>query len=82
MLHEISANLYPQLPIASGRVSKKEIWRRSEQSTDAHEHLVELIKSKKVATAEEFWREYMQDTVVWLRKSGLSELRVIVSNKV
>ena len=82
MLHEISANVYPQLPMASGRVSKKAIWRRSEQSTDAHEHLVELIKNKKAARAEQFWREYMQDTADWLRKSGLSELRVKVSNKV
>jgi DNA-binding FadR family transcriptional regulator len=82
MLHEISANVYPQLPVASSRVSKKAIWRRSEQSTDAHESLVKLIKSKNASAAEEFWREYMQDTADWLRKSGLSELRVKVSNKV
>jgi GntR family transcriptional repressor for pyruvate dehydrogenase complex len=82
MLHEISANVYPQLPVATGRVTKKAIWSRSEQSTDAHESLVKLIKSKKPDAAEEFWREYMQDTADWLRKSGLSELRVQVSNKV
>jgi DNA-binding FadR family transcriptional regulator len=82
MLHEISANVYPQLPVASGRVSKKAIWRRSEESTDAHESLVKLIKSKNADAAEQFWREYMQDTADWLRKSGLSELRVKVSTKV
>jgi len=82
MLHEISANVYPQLPIASGRVTKKAIWRRSEQSTDAHETLVKLIKGKNADTAEKFWREYMLDTADWLRKSGLSELRVRVSHKV
>ncbi len=82
MLHEISANVYPQLPLAAGRVTKKAIWRRSEESTDAHESLVELVKAKKAAAAEKFWREYMQDTADWLQKSGLSELRVKVSNKV
>lgn len=82
MLHEISANIYAQLPVASGRVSKKAFWRRSEQSTDAHESLVKLIKNKNAESAEQYWREYMQDTANWLRKSGLSSLRVKVSNKV
>jgi len=82
MLHEISANVYPQLPVASGRVSRKAIWRRSEQSTDAHETLVELIRSKRAEKAEQFWRDYMRDTADWLKKSGLSELRVKVSNNV
>jgi DNA-binding FadR family transcriptional regulator len=75
MLHEISAHVYPQLPMSGGQVSKKAIWRRSEESTDAHETLVGLIKSKD-PTAEQFWREYMLDTAEWLKKSGLSELRV------
>ncbi len=82
MIHEISANVYPQLPLAAGRVSKKAIWTRSEESTDAHESLVQLIKTKKSAAAEKFWREYMTDTGDWLQKSGLSELRVKVSDKV
>lgn len=82
MIHEISANVYPQLPLATGKVSKKAIWTRSEQSTDAHESLVQLIKTKKSAAAEKFWREYMADTADWLHKSGLSELRIKVSDKV
>jgi len=82
MINEISANVYPQLPMAAGHVTKKEIWTRSEESTDAHESLVKLIKAKKSAAAEKFWREYMADTADWLQKSGLSELRVKVSDKV
>ena len=78
MLHEISANVYPQLPVAAGRVSKKAYWQRSEQSTDAHETLVELIRGRRADKAEQFWREYMRDTADWLKKSGLSELRVEV----
>lgn len=82
MIHEISANVYPQLPLAAGRMSKKAIWTRSEESTDAHESLVQLIKAKKSTAAKKFWREYMEDTAVWLQKSGLSELQVKVSDKV
>jgi len=82
MLHEISENVYPQLPVATGRVSKAAFIRRSEQSTDAHETLVDLIRNKQADAAEKFWREYMQDTATWLRKSGLSELRVKVSTQV
>jgi DNA-binding FadR family transcriptional regulator len=80
MLHEISANVYPQLPMSGGQVSKKAIWRRSEESTDAHETLVGMIKSKN-PKAEQFWREYMLDTAEWLKKSGLSELRVKIQNQ-
>lgn len=81
MLHEISEYVYPQLPVATGRVSKKATLRRSEESTDAHERLVELIKAKKADAAENFWRDYMIDTAKWLKKSGLSNLRVNISSR-
>lgn len=79
MLHEISAYVYPQLPVTVGRLSKKATLRRSEESTDAHERLVEFIKSRKPDQAEKFWREYMLDTAKWLKKAGLSNLRVSIS---
>lgn len=79
MLHEISAYVYPQLPVATGRVSKKATLRRSEESTVAHENLVRLIKAKKPDQAEKFWREYMLDTAKWLKRAGLANLRVSIS---
>lgn len=81
MLHEISEYVYPQLPVTAGRLSKKATLRRSEESTDAHEQLVTLIKSKKADAAEKFWRDYMIDTARWLKKSGLSNLRVSISSR-
>jgi hypothetical protein len=39
-----------------------------------------MIKSKNHKT-EQFWREYMLDTAEWLKKSGLSELRVKIQNQ-
>jgi DNA-binding FadR family transcriptional regulator len=81
MLHEISEYVYPQLPVTAGRLSKKATLRRSEESTDAHEQLVELIKSKKADAAEKFWRDYMIDTAKWLKKAGLSNLRVSISSR-
>ncbi|MEX2495582.1 MAG: GntR family transcriptional regulator [Woeseia sp.] len=81
MLHEISDYVYPQLPVTSGRLSKKAILRRSEESTDAHEQLVTLIKARKGDSAEKFWRDYMVDTAKWLKKAGLSNLRVSISSR-
>lgn len=78
MLHEISENVYPQLPVTTGRLSKKATLRRSEESTDAHEKLVDFIKDKKADAAEKFWRDYMIDTSKWLKKSGLSNLHVSI----
>ena len=78
MVREISANVYAQMPTAPGRATKEKIWRRTEQSSDAHKSLVEIIKSKEPVKAEQFWRSYMEDTAKFLRKAGLSNLRVKV----
>lgn len=81
MLHEISAYVYPQLPVTVGRLSKKATLQRSEESTDAHEALVKLIKRKQANAAEKFWREYMLDTAKWLKRAGLSNLRVSIGSR-
>jgi GntR family transcriptional repressor for pyruvate dehydrogenase complex len=81
MLHEISEYVYPQLPVTAGRLSKKATLSRSEASTDAHQQLVALIRARKADAAEDFWRNYMLDTAKWLKKSGLSKLRVDFSSR-
>jgi len=78
MLHDIAEAVYPQLPVTAGRLSKKATLQRSEESTDAHEKLLELIKAKQADAAEKFWREYMLDTAKWLKKAGLSNLKVSI----
>ncbi len=82
MLHAISVQVYPQLPQANSRMDHKTVWRRSEKSTDAHGALLELIKGRKPAEAETFWRDYMLNTAAWLRRSGLANLQVQVEANV
>jgi len=78
MLNAIAINVYPQIPLASSNVKdRKNIWRRSEASTEAHAHLVTLIAAGKADAAEKFWRSYMIDTAEFMQKSGLASLRVM-----
>ncbi|MGH8137133.1 MAG: FadR/GntR family transcriptional regulator [Steroidobacteraceae bacterium] len=77
MLNDIAVNVYPQIPLASSNArDRKTIWRRSEKSTEAHEHLVKLIADAKADAAERFWQSYMHDTAIFMQKSGLASLRV------
>jgi DNA-binding FadR family transcriptional regulator len=77
MLNDIAVNVYPQIPVASSNAKdRKLIWKRSEKSTEAHEHLVKLIAAGKAEAAEKFWRSYMLDTAEFMQKSGLAALRV------
>jgi len=77
MLHDIAVKVYPQLPITGAlRADQEAVWARSAASTQAHEHLVELIKAAKVDEARTFWREYMQDTAAYLRDTGFADLQV------
>jgi DNA-binding FadR family transcriptional regulator len=78
MLNDIAIHVYPQIPLASSNAKdRKNIWRRSEKSTEAHAHLVTLIAAGKADAAERFWRSYMNDTADFLQKSGLASLRVV-----
>ena len=76
MLQETTDRLYRQLPEAGGRVSRETFWRRSAKSTEAHAALLKLIKARKARQAEDFWRNYMRSTGAWLKRAGLSELKV------
>jgi DNA-binding FadR family transcriptional regulator len=77
MLNDIAVNVYPQIPHASRNAKHRNmIWRRSEKSTEAHAHLVDLISCGKAEAAERFWRSYMLDTANFMQKSGLANLRV------
>ena len=78
MLHEISTRVYPQLSRAGRAGDQKTIWRRSEKSAEAHAELVELIAIGKASQAEAFWREYMQNTAAFLRRTKLDKLQVQV----
>jgi DNA-binding FadR family transcriptional regulator len=78
MLHDIAINVYPQIPLASSNPQqRRNIWRRSEKSTEAHAHLVSLIAAGKAAAAQRFWHSYMNDTGDFMQKSGLGTLRVV-----
>lgn len=78
MLNDIAVHVYPQIPLASSNVrDRKHIWRRSEQSTAAHAHLLTLIAAGKAEAAEKFWRSYMLDTADFMQKNGLASLRVV-----
>jgi len=77
MLNDIAVNVYPQIPLAGSNTKDRNvIWRRSEKSTEAHAHLVNLISGGKADAAERFWRSYMLDTAAFMHKSGLANLRV------
>ena len=76
-LNDIAVNVYPQIPLAGSNTKDRNvIWRRSEKSTEAHAHLVNLISGGKADAAERFWRSYMLDTAAFMQKSGLANLRV------
>lgn len=78
MLNDIAVNVYPQIPVASSNAKdRKNIWRRSEKSTEAHAHLVSLIAAGRADAAEKFWRSYMLDTADFMQKNGLASLRVM-----
>lgn len=77
MLNDIAVNVYPQIPLASSNArDRKHIWRRSEESTEAHAKLVSLIAAGRAEAAEKFWRSYMLDTAEFMEKNGLASLRV------
>ena len=52
---------------------------RTEESSEAHGRLLELIAAGKVREAEGFWRDYMQDTAKWLARTGRGKLRIKLS---
>jgi DNA-binding FadR family transcriptional regulator len=63
--------------LVTGSASERQAARRrTEQSAAAHRELLELITHNKSSQAEEFWREYMQDTDAFLTRTGLAKLRV------
>jgi GntR family transcriptional repressor for pyruvate dehydrogenase complex len=77
MLHDISVKVYPQLPLTGARRADRDaVWVRSAESTTAHQRLVELIADGSAEEARAFWREYMQDTAAYLRKTGFADLQV------
>lgn len=79
MLHDISMKVYPQMLVAGSTSERQAVKRRTEQSAAAHSQLMELIADGKGSKAEEFWRNYMQDTAEFLTRTGLGKLRVQIS---
>lgn len=78
MLHAISADLYPLMPLSGTRSEQQVVWRRTEKSVASHAKLTNLIAEGKAAEAEKFWREYMNDTAAFMAKTRLNALRVQV----
>ena len=58
------------------RADQEAVWQRSEESTAAHERLVDLIAAGEPEQARVFWRNYMRDTAAYLRKAGFADLQV------
>lgn len=79
MLHEISANIYPLMALNGTRADQQMVYRRTQQSAEAHAKLVKLIEAGKAAEAERFWRDYMLDTAAFMAKNKLDAIRVRVN---
>lgn len=76
VLQEMSVKVYPKMLVTGSASERQAARRRTEQSAAAHRKLLELITHNKSNEAEEFWREYMQDTDAFLARTGLAKLRV------
>ena len=79
ILHELAVKVYPKMLNADGARDRQLVQRRTEESSAAHGRLLDLIARGKAKEAEEFWRNYMQDTAKWLARTGLGKLRVKLS---
>lgn len=79
MLQDISARIYPLMALSGTRSGQQLVFRRTQQSSDAHAKLVKLISAGKATEAERFWREYMLDTAAFMAKNKLDAIRVKLS---
>jgi len=79
MLQDISANIYPLMALNGTRGDQQLVYRRTQQSSEAHAKLIKLIAAGKAAEAERFWREYMVDTATFMAKNKLDAIRINVS---
>ncbi|HEY6641692.1 FadR/GntR family transcriptional regulator [Povalibacter sp.] len=76
ILKGMVSNIFPRISASGNSPERQAVRRRMEQSVVAHAKVLDLIARNKPADAEKFWRGYMQDTAVFLTKSGLGKLRV------
>jgi DNA-binding FadR family transcriptional regulator len=79
MLHNISANIYPLMALIGAHGDQQLVYRRTQQSTEAHAKLVQLIAAGKAVEAERFWRDYMLDTAAFMTKNKLDAIRLNAS---
>jgi len=79
ILHDLAVKLYPKMLNADSERQRELVQRRTEESSAAHGRLLSLIAAGKVKEAEEFWRDYMEDTAKWLARTGRGKLRVTLS---
>ncbi len=76
MLQEISVNIYPLMTLNGSRGDQQLVYRRTQQSSEAHAKLIKLIAAGKALEAERFWREYMLDTAAFMEKNKIDALRL------
>lgn len=79
ILHDLAVKVYPKMLNAESARERQLVRRRTEESSSAHGRLLDLIARGKASEAEQFWRNYMQDTARWLARTGLGKLRVKLS---
>ncbi len=79
MLHDISAHIYPLMVLQGTRTDQQVVYRRTQQSTDAHAKLVKVIAAGKATEAERFWREYMLETATFMSKHKIDGIKVKIS---
>jgi DNA-binding FadR family transcriptional regulator len=76
VLGNMPAKAYRQPLLAGSLNTRRAFQRRTEKSVEAHGQLADLIARGQSKKAEEFWRDYMQDTAEFLSKKGLASLPI------
>jgi DNA-binding FadR family transcriptional regulator len=76
ILHDLAVKVYPRMLNAEGSRERQLVQRRTDESSQAHGKLLDLIARGKAREAEAFWRAYMQDTAKWLARTSFGKLRV------
>jgi len=79
ILHDLAVKLYPKMLNGDSEKERELVQQRTQESSAAHGQLLKLIAAGKVKEAEEFWRDYMEDTARWLARTGRGKLRVKLS---
>jgi DNA-binding FadR family transcriptional regulator len=79
MLGDMPAIAYRQPLLVGTAATRRAFQRYTVKSTEAHAQLVKLITTKQPAEAENYWRNYMEETGAFLASKGIASLRIQAS---